>query len=262
MKDNNTSNAAQPVIKPIVPVTSPGGSKPVPPKFPVKVMKPNIISKIPFINLPDAPLTSTTQDELPIADITNDLVLFKDGGAAIILETTSLNFGLLSEKEQEAVVYAYAALLNSLSFSIQILVRSQRKDISSYLIYLDEAANQIVNPKLKSVMASYRTFISEIVKKRNVLGKRFFIILTFSPLELGVSKGFAAVSKGKKGLPFTKSYIVKKAQISIYPKRDHLIRQAGRLSISLKQLTTNDLIQLYYDFFNPKPPVDTKSEYE
>ena len=91
------------------------------------VKKASLISKIPFINTPDAPIISISQDEIPIADITNDLVLFKDGGAAIVLETTSLNFGLLSEKEQEAVVYAYAALLNSLSFSIQILVRSQRK---------------------------------------------------------------------------------------------------------------------------------------
>src|SRR5258706_3067853 len=114
--------------------------------------KKSLISKIPFLNLPDLPLVSTTQEELPIADITDDLVLFKDGGAAIVMETTSLNFGLLSEKEQEAVVYAYAALLNSLSFSIQILVRSQRKDISNYLAYLQEASTKITNPKLQTVM--------------------------------------------------------------------------------------------------------------
>ncbi|CAN5358301.1 hypothetical protein BH10PAT1_BH10PAT1_5640 [soil metagenome] len=216
-----------------------------------------IISKIPFLNLPDLPLISTTQNELSIADITDDLVLFKDGGAAIVMETTSLNFGLLSEKEQQAVVYSYAALLNSLSFSIQILVRSQRKDISNYLTYLADAATKISNPKLQSVMTSYRTFITEIVKKKNVLGKRFFIIIPFSPLELGVGKSVATLTR-KGPLPFPKSYIVKKAQVALYPKRDHLVRQAGRLSIKLTQLTTNQLIELYYDFYNPKPPAITK----
>ncbi len=219
--------------------------------------KPTLLSKIPFLNLPDLPLVTTTQDELPIADIIEDLVLFKDGGAALVMETTSLNFGLLSEKEQEAVVYAYAALLNSLSFSIQILVRSQRKDISNYLTYLADAATKITNPKLTTVMNSYRTFISEIVKKKNVLGKRFFIVVPFSPLELGAKQSFSAVTK-KGPLPFPKSYILKKAQIGLYPKRDHLMRQAGRLSLKLTQLTTNQLIELYYEYYNPKPPAITK----
>src|SRR5258708_39501435 len=116
-----------------------------------QISEKTLLSKIPFLNLPDLPLVSTTQDELSIADITDDIVLFKDGGAAIVMESTSLNFGLLSEKEQEAVVYAYAALLNSLSFSIQILVKSQRKDISNYLSYLADAATKISNPKLQGV---------------------------------------------------------------------------------------------------------------
>ncbi|SRR5258708_2704929 len=218
----------------------------------------DLISRIPFLNLPDLPLISTTQGELPIADITDDIVLFKDGGAALVMESTSLNFGLLSEKEQQAVVYAYAALLNSLSFSIQILVRSQRKDIGNYLAYLNEAAAKITNPKLQSVMASYRGFILEVVKKKNVLGKRFFIIIPFSPLELGVAKSFSILRQSSGQLPFSKSYVVKKAQVALYPKRDHLIRQTGRLSLKLKQLTTSELIQLFYEFYNPKAPVITK----
>ncbi len=218
------------------------------------------VSKIPVIGMPDTPIMSTTQDHLPIADIVDNIVLFKDGGASIVMETTSLNFGLLSEKEQEAVVYAYGALLNSLSFSIQIIVRSQRKDITSYLSYLDESWQKIANPKLKNLMLSYRTFITEIVKKKNVLGKRFFIVIAFSPLELGVSKSFkTATSRGP--LPFSKSYILKKAQIALNPRRDHLVRQAGRLSLKLKQLNTAELIELYYEVYNPKANV-VRSEAE
>lgn len=229
-----------------------------------KLTPPNLkkvdISKVPVIGMPDTPIVSTTQDHLPIADIVDNIVLFKDGGASIVMETTSLNFGLLSEKEQEAVVYAYGALLNSLSFSIQIVVRSQRKDITSYLSYLDDAWQKITNPKLKNLMLSYRTFITEIVKKKNVLGKRFFIVVPFSPLELGVSKSFKTVTS-RGPLPFSKSYILKKAQIALNPRRDHLVRQAGRLSIKLKQLNTAELIELYYEVYNPKANV-VRSESE
>jgi hypothetical protein len=214
--------------------------------------------KIPFFSIPDSPITSTTQKHLPIADITNDIVIYKDGGAAIVLESTSLNFGLLSEKEQSAVIAAYAAMINSLTFSVQILVRTQRKDISSYITYLDEQAKKLTHPLLIKLMADYRGFITESVKKKNVLGKRFYIILYLSPLELGVGKSIAAITKGGGPLPFTKTYVVKKAKITLYPRRDHLIRQAGRLGIKLRQYTTAELIDLYYTVYNPEHPAVKK----
>lgn len=215
--------------------------------------------KIPFLGIPDKPISAPTQKHLPIADIVDNLVMYKDGGAAIVMETTSLNFGLLSEKEQQAVIAAYAALLNSLSFAIQIVVRSQRKDISRYMEYLDEASSKIQNPKLIKIMTGYKNFVSETIKKKNVLGKRFFIVIPFNSLELGVTKSVLTIAK-KGPLPYPKAYAVKKAKVSLYPKRDHLIRQAGRLSVKLKQLSTSELIELFYDVYNPEVPAIKSKE--
>jgi len=216
------------------------------------------IPKIPYLSVPDKPITSTTQNHLPIADVTNDVAIYKDGGAALVMESTSLNFGLLSEKEQAAVIAAYAAMINSLSFSVQILVRTQRKDISSYISYVDEQAKKLTHPLLIKLMSDYRAFIMESVKKKNVLGKRFFVILYLSPLELGVGKSFQSITKGGGPLPFAKSYVIKKAKISLYPRRDHLMRQAGRLGIKFRQLTTDELIDLFYSIYNPEHPAVKK----
>ncbi|MEK7525936.1 MAG: hypothetical protein AAB546_00455 [Patescibacteria group bacterium] len=218
--------------------------------------------RVPIISVPDLPIQSTSQKQLPIADIIDDIALFKDGGACLVLESTSLNFGLLSEKEQEAVVAAYAALINSLTFSAQILIKSQRKDITSYLKYLDESFTKLQNPKLVGVAKAYKKFITETVKKKNVLGKRFFVIIPFSPLELGVAKSFATFIKtnSEKPLPFAKSYVLKKAKLILIPRRDHLTRQARRLGLRLKQLTNQQLIELYFDVYNPKPPAKKQAE--
>jgi len=216
------------------------------------------LPKIPFLSIPDKPLMATTQEHLPIADITNDIVVYKDGGAALVMESTSLNFGLLSEKEQAAVIAAYAAMINSLTFSIQIVVLTQRKDVSSYLNFLDQEAAKITQPILAKLMQGYKNFIMESVKKKNVLGKRFFVVLYLSPLELGVGKSVAALAKRTGPLPFTKSYVIKKAKITLYPRRDHLIRQAGRLGIKFKQLGTADLIALYHSVYNPEHPAVKK----
>lgn len=220
----------------------------------------NPISKIPYLGVPDKPIVADSQQLIPIADIAGDIVIFKDGGASLVLESTSLNFSLLSEKEQQAVIFAYGALLNSLSFPIQVVVRSQVKDISKYLDYLDASRARIQNPKLLAAIDSYKTFIQGVIKKRNVLGKTFYIVIPFSPLELGVGKSVSALAKKKGPLPYPQSYVVKKAKISLYPKRDHLIRQAGRLGLRLRQLSTEDLIKLYYSLYNADPPTSRKEE--
>jgi len=216
------------------------------------------LPKIPLLSIPDTPLVSTTQDALPIADITNDIVIYKDGGAALVMESTSLNFSLLSEREQQAVIAAYAAMINSLTFSVQIVVLTQRKDISTYLNYLDQEAKKITQPLLSKLMGEYRNFITESVKKKVILGKRFFIVLYFSPLELGVGKSIASLAKKGQTLPFPKSYVIKKAKVTLYPRRDHLARQGGRLGIKFKQLTTPGLIELYHSVYNPQRPAVKK----
>src|SRR3989344_5734229 len=137
------------------------------------------MTKVPFFSyfsIPDRPIVATTQSHLPVADITNDIVVYKDGGASLIMESTSLNFGLLSEKEQEAVIAAYAAMINSLTFSVQIVVLTQKKDISSYINFLNERSAKITQPLLSKLMQDYKNFITESVKKKNVLGKNIFLL--------------------------------------------------------------------------------------
>lgn len=210
---------------------------------------------LPFLSTPDKPLMAPTQERIPIADITEDVVVYKDGGAAILLESTSLNFGLLSKREQQAVIASYAGLLNSFNFPVQIVARTQRKDISSYMKFLARAKKKITNPHLSLLMNDYEAFIVDAVKKKNVLSKKFYLVVPFTPYELGVAKSFVAAFTKRTKLRYPKSYVIKKAKIALYPKRDHLMRQSGRMGIELKQLLTADLIDLYYHLFNPEPPL-------
>lgn len=218
-------------------------------------------------------ITAPSQKHLLVADIRDDIILTKEGGAALVLETSALNFSLLSEKEQDAMIFAYAALLNSLSFPIQILVRSRKKDVSRYLKFLKEkeekiskidganagisklATGAVKNSKLAELMTTYREFVASIVKKKNVLEKDFYIIIPFSPYELGLSVGelFGILpSKRARKVPFPKDYVIKKAKTVLYPRRDHIIRQSGRLGIKIRQLTTEELSDIFLEIYNPK----------
>ena len=151
VENATNENINTPMIDQAVPQQNINGPKINPQVLKLQEDMKKVVSKIPYFGTPDMPLLSTTQNHTPIADIVEDVVIFKDGSAAIVLESSSLNFGLLSEKEQQAVVAAFAALINSLSFAIQIVVITQRKDISVYIKYFDEQASKITNPQLLGI---------------------------------------------------------------------------------------------------------------
>ena len=197
------------------------------------------------------PIRASTQEHLEIEDICDDLIILKDGSCCLILSISAVNFGLLSEKEQEATIFAYAGLLNSLTFPIQILIRSQKKDVSSYLRILQVEENKQINEKLKNQIQKYRTFIEATVKENNVLDKKFYIAIPFSSLELGI-KAAPASFGGKKSLPYPKHYILERAKNALFPKRDHLIRQFARIGLKVEQLNTQKLIELFYRIYNPE----------
>jgi len=200
-------------------------------------------------------IRASTQDHLEIEDIKDGVIILKDGGACLIITVTSINYDLLSEKEQEAIIYAYAGLLNSLTFPIQITIRSQQKDISSYIELLNQVAEKEKRPLIKEQIIKYAKFVGEVVKKNNVLDKKFYITIPMSPLEIGAAKAFTASFKpGRAKLPFDKAYILEKAKINLYPKRDHILRLLRRLGLKGHQLNTKELIKLFFEIYNPEAP--------
>lgn len=197
------------------------------------------------------PIRASTQEHLEIEDIIDDLVILKDGGAVLVITTTAINFGLLSEKEQDAIIYAYAGLINSLTYSLQIVIRSQKKNVASYLKLLDQAEQKAPEEKIKDQIRKYKTFIAEIVSKNEVLDKKFYLAIPMTAIEVGARKAFASSIKRTKTLPFPKDYILEKAKVNLLPKRDHLLKQLARLGLKARQLTTAELIQFYFEVYNP-----------
>jgi hypothetical protein len=191
-----------------------------------------------------APIKSTTQKFIGIEDVKDDIFLLRDGSAGCIIEVGAVNYWLLSAEEQQSMIYAYANLLNSLSFPIQVLILSKKMNISSYLDYIDKKIEQQSNPNLKKLLSFYKEFIKTLIKKGSVLEKRFFFVIPFSPLELGV---------GGVASNLNKEYIFSRAKTSLYPKRDHLQRLLLKIGLKPKVLFKQEIIELFYDLYNPSP---------
>jgi hypothetical protein len=202
----------------------------------------------------DKALSSTSQLYLDIYDISNDLVILKDGAVSIILTVTAMNFGLLAEEEQDAIIYGYAGLLNSLNYPIQILIRSQTKDVTSYLNVLKLKEEETMNRMKKDQIRRYREFITDLVKERNVLDKKFYVVIPATALELGLVSTQSVIPGVKTAdvSTFDRSVILERAKNLLEPKRDHIMAQFARIGLYSRQLKTQEIIQLFYTIYNPE----------
>jgi len=200
------------------------------------------------------PIRSSTQAFTQIESIDHDIVLFSDGSCALVISASAVNFGLLSEKEQDLLITAYAGLLNSLSFPIELLIRTQHKDVTAYLRLLEDQERKQKSPRLAKSIHDYRLFVASTVKEKDVLDKNFYIVIPFSNIELGMSTS-VLFGNNKKGLPYQKSYIFDRALTVLNPKRDHIIRLLNRIGLNARQLNTNQLVKLFFASYNADVPM-------
>lgn len=192
---------------------------------------------------PTSPVKASTQSFIEIEEIKDDVVLMKDFSAAAVIEVSAVNFWLLSTEEQSSMIYAYSELLNSLSFPVQILILSKKIDVSTYLDYLEGKINKQSVDILKKRMVGYREFIKSVIKINTVLEKRFFFVVPFSPLEMGIS--------GANPGSLNKEYVFTRAKTALYPKRDNLLRLIAKIGLNGSILQRQELTELYYNLYNP-----------
>ncbi|HLC94466.1 MAG TPA: hypothetical protein VJH96_02775 [Patescibacteria group bacterium] len=192
---------------------------------------------------PTSPQKGSTQDFIEIDDVKDDIVILKGGGACVIIQSGTVNFGLLSEDEQIAMITSYASLLNSLSFPVQIAIVSRKMDISSYMEFIEGKIQSQKGGDFEQPLTHYREFIKNLVKKNEILEKKFYFVIPFSSFELGPTGG--------RMRNYSREYISARAKTSLYPKRDHLIRLLKKTGISGKVLGEQEIIELFYNLYNP-----------
>jgi len=174
----------------------------------------------------------------------------------MVIQTSAINFDLLAEYEQDSKIFAFAGLLNSLNFHIQILIRTRRIDISNYVDYLKNQEKADMTPGLKKQLNIYTQFIQRLIIENDVLDKNFFLVIPYNP---GGSMPTANILKSKKSkqeieqnMQMKQSQLLEKAKIFLFPKRDHILKQLNRMGLGGKQLTTKELITEFYTIYNPE----------
>ena len=203
---------------------------------------------------------NSTQNMLQIAEIRDGIVIMNDGSFRSVIMVNSINFDLMSRSEQEAVEYNYQNFLNSLFFPIQIFIRSQKVDMAPYIQRLDKVRSEHDNMLLSLLMDDYVGYIEALSEQTNIMDKKFYIVIPFFPhadvqKKLSQSKNFVT---GLGALFGSKEQHVVINEVDLQKAKDELRNRVqtvldGLLQCNIQSLPldTQELIELYYDTYNP-----------
>lgn len=211
-------------------------------------------------HVPDNPIA--TQSTLLISELRDGLVIMKDGSFRAVVACQSINFDLMSSTEREGVEYSYQSFLNSLTFTIQILIRSQRVDIAPYIDKLAKLRRDNDNMLLGVLMDDYLAFIEDLSREANIMDKSFFIVIPYytsvdqeKDLEQG-KNFFKTFGKGKTPeVTRISRDSYNKAIDAMNSRVETVISGLYAIGIQSVRLNTRELSELYYNFNNPDTAV-------
>lgn len=202
-----------------------------------------------------APSKNSTQEFVPIKEVRDGIVLLKDGGLRGILLASSLNFALKSEEERAAILFQFQDFLNSLDFSVQILVQSRKLDIRPYLALLEEQSKKQTNPLMKIQTTEYIEFIRNFTENTNIMTKNFFIVIPYTPAIISSGQMTSLGGLIKSDNPQNARQV---ADASFEENRTQLEERISvveqglvRTGIRVARLGTEEVIELFYKAFNP-----------
>lgn len=197
---------------------------------------------------------ASTQQYLDIAEIKYDTVVMKDGSLRAVLGVSSINFALKSEDEQNAIISAYVSFLNNLNTPLQIVIQSRDLNVQNYLDYLKKQEREQTNRLLKIQTAEYMEYIKELVSIGKIMNKKFFVVVSYNPAGDKRKGFFSLLSEALKPASIFRLKEVKflRYKESLSRRVDSVISALMSLGVDVNQLNTQELIELYYGFYNPE----------
>jgi len=205
--------------------------------------------------------SANTQDLVPIDEIRDNTVVLKSGRLLKVLMVDGVNFSLKSEEEQNAITGAYQNFLNSLDFSIQIVVHARKVNIDEYLVGLEKRRLEETSALLQNQIDEYREFVRSFVKDNAVMERAFLVVVPFSGFTLpntssGALGGVLSFFGKKKP---NETELKKKSDENFSEHVSQLDQRVAQVTAGLEAvglevlaLENQALIELFYNFYNPE----------
>ncbi len=173
---------------------------------------------------------SSSRKQIQIKEVRDGVLCLPGKEYRVVLETSSVNFELRSEAEQDVLIDSYQNFLNSLPGSLQIIIRIRELDIETYVERLKEMAIQEQDNTYKQQIENYTGFIRELVSGNKVLSRSFYVIISHK--HTGLKQDFEMIKE------------------QLHLKQDIVVRGLEKLGMKVKPLNSLEVLNLFYTFYN------------
>ena len=124
-------------------------------------------------------LENSVQKWLPFEKILeNGIVKIKNNEYIKIIKVNSINFNLKSELEKEAILNSYKIFLKTCNFDIQILIQSNKEDLSKHISNINEQLIQ-ENNVISEISKKYIEYIQKLNQNKKSSSKNFYLIIKY-----------------------------------------------------------------------------------
>lgn len=121
----------------------------------------------------------SVQEWLPFEQILENGIIKKKNNSYIkIIKVNPINYNLKSELEKEAILNSYKIFLKTCNFNFQILIQSNKEDLSSHISNIE---NKLIleNEKIQKISKNYIEYINTLNNEKKSSTKNFYIVIEY-----------------------------------------------------------------------------------
>lgn len=215
----------------------------------------------------------STHQFIDVEKVSDGVVTLKNKNLRSLLMVSSINFDLKSSDEKQAIVNGFQRFLNSLNFTIQIVVHSRPLDLTEYFSFLREQQGKQESELFKIQTTEYIDFVQELVTLSNIMSTFFYIVVPYN-LALIKKSGFfekllpkkktseEAEVTTKKGSGKEKTRInlqEKEAREKLLLRVSQVTNLLGAMGLRAIPLEDREIIELFYGLYNPGVVIKQKN---
>ena len=175
---------------------------------------------------------SSSRGQIQIKEVVDNILVLPNNEYRQILETSSVNFELKSEEEQDVIIDSFQNFLNSLPCEIQILVRVREVDIDRYVEDIGKTKDKETIPAYKKQIEGYCSFVKKLVSGNKILSRRFYIVIPYKHTE--------------------RHQDMKLIKEHLNLEKDIIIKGLERMQMKARSVTGLEILNLFYGFYNPE----------
>lgn len=174
---------------------------------------------------------ASARQQIDIKGVKDGILELTNRRYRLVLQVSPINFELKSEDEQDALIDTYESFLNSVGCPLQILMRTREIDMDKYLEDLAEQTQKEEIQIYKQQLENYDEFIRSLITTNKILTRHFYVIV---PFDATTKMDFESVRE----------------QLGL--RADIVTKGLGRLGMSSKELSSLEVLDLFYSFYNPE----------